>query len=39
MGGRSFTAMIVSSYLRANRMTVKSANEDLKDETDALQNK
>ena len=36
MGGRSFTAMIVSSYLRANRMTVKSANEDLKDETDKM---
>ena len=36
MGGRSFKAKIVSVYLRANRMTVKSSNEDLKDNKDKM---
>ena len=36
MGGRSVKAKIVSAYLRGNRMTVKSANEDLKDNTNKM---
>ena len=36
MGGRNFSAKIVSSYLRSNRMTVKTANEDLKDNTNKM---
>ena len=36
MGGRSFTGKILISYLTANRMSVKSANEHLKDDADKM---